>query len=144
MMVSENPLKRLEICRAVNVACGNPTRPMNGQVWQRFLVCVYFSPLKHQGECPGRHSAIWLFASLTHGITGDATSQLTMVGYPTGFRTLSVFSEKVAQTFLSGGNWNSGPPRQKPRLNELRYGALADSACCNTTNILKGRIYTAI
>ena len=37
------------------------------------------SPLKHQGECPGRHSAIWLFASHTHGITGDATSQQAVI-----------------------------------------------------------------
>ena len=78
-MESENLLKQLEIYNAVYVACGNPTRPKNGQVWQCFLVLCLFSPQRHQSKGPERHSAIWPFASQTHGITGDATSQQAMM-----------------------------------------------------------------
>ena len=46
-----------------------------GKFGNAFWFLFIFTIVKHQSECPERHSAIWPFASQTHGITGDATSQ---------------------------------------------------------------------
>ena len=108
-----NPLRWLEICRAVNVACGNPTRPMNGQVWQRFFGLFTFL---HWSTEVSALEDTQLYGFLPPIRTGLQEMQPPSKPseLPHWFRLFRLLW-KETQTFLPGGDSNSGPLRRNPR-----------------------------